>query len=213
MPAQVARVIDGSEPPRLVTVLTDAARTALRNGELQLTGCAFGSGAGVRATVAQRARVGKYVGRGFRLPAGPLAPMPSTAREEAVARAPRQRGHPGRRLRRLCNQLLAGRLGWEPCTPPRAAPPPRAPPSPLRLGLATARARQPMDVEALPASATAVSDADATAAARLPAALRGHAEARAVWLHFCRRTLCRPLDGCATIDHYQWPHRQQLTTW
>ena len=188
VPAQVACVIDGSEPPRLVTVLTDAARTAVRNGELQLTGCAFGSGAGVRATVAQLARIVKYVGRGFRLPAGLLAPMPSTAREEAVARAPRQRGHPGRRLRRLCNQLLAGRLGWEPCTPPRAAPPPRAPPSPLRLGLATARAppaaaRQPMDIEALPASATAASDADATAAARLPAALRGHAEARAVWLH------------------------------
>ena len=92
MPAQVACVIDGSEPPRLVTVLTDAARTAVRNGELQLTGCAFGSGAGVRATVAQLARIVKYVGRGFRLPAGPLAPMPSTAREEAVARAPRQRG-------------------------------------------------------------------------------------------------------------------------
>ena len=138
VPAQVACVI-GSDSRATFHVLTSGAHTAVRNSELQLTGCAFGNGGSVRNTVAQLARIVKYVSRDYRLLAGPLDCLPAglLVHEDATARPPRPWGHPGRRLRRMYNKLLLLSFVCESRTPPRAHPPPRPRPSPLHLGLVT----------------------------------------------------------------------------
>ena len=69
---QVAYYHDGS---RLLHVVSDATRDAIRDGELRLSGCAFQVD-DVRGTVSQLRRICKYVDRGFRLPSGPLAAAP-----------------------------------------------------------------------------------------------------------------------------------------
>ena len=73
VPCQVAYF--SGDDARLVALMSDAARDAVRDGELRLTGCAFQVG-GVRGTEQQLGRIIKYVQRGFRLPAGRLSAAP-----------------------------------------------------------------------------------------------------------------------------------------
>ena len=73
VPCQVAYV--GGKDARLTEVASDATRDAIRSGELRLTGCAF-QPADMHGTLHQIGRMHKYVGRGFRLPAGRLAAAP-----------------------------------------------------------------------------------------------------------------------------------------
>ena len=101
---------------------SDAARDAIRDGELRLTGCAFQVG-DVRGTIHQLGRLIKYVLRGFHLPAGPLAAAPPTLQ---------RRRHSTNLCTRVC-WLLKGRLHWEPSTPPCSATPARRPQFPLPL--------------------------------------------------------------------------------
>ena len=124
MPCQVAYVSDGAQ---LTAVASDATRDAIRSGELRLTGCAFLPNDG-QGTLHQLGRIRKYVERGFRLPAGPLAAAPEALRD----------GSPSTALRKLnyvLLELLGGRLHWEPVTPPRSATP-ACRPHPLMLRFA-----------------------------------------------------------------------------
>ena len=122
---QVAYVSD--EDSQLLAVVSDAARDAIRDGELRITGCAF-QAADVEGTTRQLARIIKYVQRGFRLPAGSLPPAP-----QALIDEPR-----GTNLRTRVSWLLKGRLHSELSTPARTAAPGRRPQILLLLKFARA---------------------------------------------------------------------------
>ena len=113
VPCQVAYV--WKVGAQLTAVARAATCDAIRSGELRLTGCAFLPTDG-QGTLHQLGRIRKYVERGFRLPAGPLAAAPEALRD----------GSPSTALRKLnyvLLELLGGRLHWEPVTPPRSATP------------------------------------------------------------------------------------------
>ena len=109
---------------RLLPVVSAAARDAIRDGELRLSGCAFQRD-DVQGTTSQLGRICKYVDRGFRLPTGALAEAPRALLDEPCSTE----------LRALVWRLLKGRLHWEPVTPPRGATPARRP-HPLMLKFA-----------------------------------------------------------------------------
>ena len=168
---QVAYYHDGS---RLLHVVSDATRDAIRDGELRLSGCAFQVD-DVRGTVSQLRRICKYVDRGFRLPSGPLAAAPRALLDEPSST----------HLRVLVWRLLKSRLHWEPITPPRSATPARRPQFPLLLNFAMTDSGQwrvlpPRSSAAAPQLAAAARDCAAPMAG-LSRKLRNHAEALAVW--------------------------------
>ena len=159
---------------RLLPVVSAAARDAIRDGELRLTGCAFQVD-DVRGTVSQLRRICKYVDRGFRLPSGPLAAAPRALLDEPSST----------HLRVLVWRLLKSRLHWEPITPPRSATPARRPQFPLLLNFAMTDSGQwrvvpPRSSAAAPQLAAAARDCAAPMAG-LSRKLRNHAEALAVW--------------------------------
>ena len=158
---------------RLLPVVSDAAREAIRDGELRLSGCAFQRD-DVQGTTSQLGRIGKYVDRGFRLPTGALAEAPRALLDEPCSTE----------LRALVWRLLKGRLHWEPVTPPRGATPARRP-HPLMLKFAMTDGGQ---WRVVPPRSSAVAQQLAAAArdcaapmAGLSRKLRNHAEALAVW--------------------------------
>jgi hypothetical protein len=158
---------------RLVALMSDAARDAVRDGELRLTGCAFQVG-DVRGTEQQLGRIIKYVQRGFRLPAGSLPPAP-----QALIDEPR-----GTNLRTRVSWLLKGRLHSEPSTPPRTTAPARRPQFALPLRRVSDgsawRVAAPRSSTVAQQLASAARDCAAPAAG-LSHRLRIHAEALAVW--------------------------------
>ena len=155
---------------RLLPVVSDAARDAIRDGELRLSGCAFQVD-DVRGTISQLRRICKYVDRGFRLPTGALAEAPRALLDEPCSTE----------LRVLVWRLLKGRLHWEPVTPPRGATPARRP-HPLMLKVAITDGGQ---WRVVPPRSSAVAQQLAAAAkdcaAPMSRKLRNHAEALAVW--------------------------------
>ena len=180
---------------RLLPVVSDAARDAIRDGELRLSGCAFQRD-DVQGTTSQLGRICKYVDRGFRLPTGALAEAPRALLDEPCSTE----------LRALVWRLLKGRLHWgalhartakvacvggghshwEPVTPPRGATPARRP-HPLMLKFATTDGGQ---WRVVPPRSSAVAQQLAAAArdhaapmAGLSRKLRNHAEALAVWTY------------------------------
>ena len=168
---QVAYYYDGS---RLLHIVSDATRDAIRDGELRLSGCAFQVD-DMRGTISQLGRICKYVHRGFRLPSGPLAAAPRALLEEPSSTY----------LRVLVWRLLKSRLHWEPITPPRSATPARRPQFPLLLNFAMTDSGQwrvvpPRSSAAAPQLAAAARDCAAPMAG-LSRKLRNHAEALAVW--------------------------------
>jgi hypothetical protein len=156
---QVAYYYDGS---RLLHIVSDATRDAIRDGELRLSGCAFQVD-DVRGTISQLGRICKYVHRGFRLPSGPLAAAPRALLDEPSSTY----------LRVLVWRLLKSRLHWEPITPPRSATPARRPQFPLLLNFAMTDSGQWRVVP--PRSSAAAPQLAASGK------LRNHAEALAVW--------------------------------
>ena len=171
VPCQVAYF--SGDDARLVAQMSDAARDAVRDGELRLTGCAFQVD-DVRGTISQLGRIRKYVDRGFRLPTGALAEAPRALLDEPCST----------KLRALVWRLLKGRLHWEPVTPPRGATPARQP-HPLVLKFAITDGGQ---WRVVPPRSSAVAQKLAAAArdhaapmAGLSRTLRNHAEALAVW--------------------------------
>ena len=159
---------------RLLPVVSDAAREAIRDGELRLSGCAFQRD-DVHGTTSQLGRICKYVHRGFRLPSGPLAAAPRALLDEPSST----------HLRVLVWRLLKSRLHWEPITPPRSATPARRPQFPLLLNFAMTDSGQwrvlpPRSSAAAPQLAAAARDCAAPMAG-LSRKLRNHAEALAVW--------------------------------
>ena len=164
------KYLDASRPP------SAAARDAIRDGELRLTGCAFQVD-DVRGTISQLRRICKYVDRGFRLPSGPLAAAPRALLDEPSST----------HLRVLVWRLLKSRLHWEPITPPRSATPARRPQFPLLLNFAMTDSGQwrvvpPRSSAAAPQLAAAARDCAAPMAG-LSRKLRNHAEALAVWTY------------------------------
>lgn len=160
---------------RLLPVVSNAARDAIRKGELRLTGCAF-QVYDVRGTISQLRRICKYVDRGFRLPMGALAEAPRALLDEPCSTE----------LRALVWRLLKGRLHWEPVTPPRGATPARRP-HPLMLKFAMTDGSQ---CRVLPPYSSAVAQQSASAARDCAAPVAGlspklckHAEALAVWTY------------------------------
>ena len=158
---------------RLLPVVSDAARDAIRDGELRLSGCAFQRD-DVHGTTSQLGRICKYVDRGFRLPTGALAEAPRALLDEPCSTE----------LRALVWRLLKGRLHWEPVTPPRGATPARRPHL-LMLKFAITDGGQ---WHVVPPRSSAVAQQLAAAArdhaapmAGLSRKLRNHAEALAVW--------------------------------
>ena len=157
----------------LLPVVSDAAREAIRNDELRLTGCAFQM-TGVGGTISQLRRICKYVDRGFRLPTGRLAAAPRALLDEPCRT----------NVRELVCRLLKGRLHWEPVTPPRSAAPARRP-YPLTHKFAKKHSGQ---WRAVPPRSSAVAQQLKSATRDCAASTRGlsplllkHAEALAVW--------------------------------
>ena len=153
---------------RLLPVVSDAARDAIRDGELRLSGCAFQRD-DVQGTTSQLGRICKYVDRGFDLPTGALAEAPRALLDEPCSTE----------LRALVWRLLKGRLHWEPVTPPRGATPARRP-HPLMLKVAITDGGQ---WRVVPPRSSAVVQQLAVPMAGLSRKLRNHAEALAVWTY------------------------------
>ena len=173
VPCQVAYV--SGVGARLIEVASDATLDAIHRGELRLTGSAFPA-ADVQGTLHELGRIRKYVERGFRLPAGPLAAAPEALRD----------GSPSSALKIALLELLNGRLHWEPVTPPRSATP-ACRPHPLMLKFAMTDRGQ---WRVVPPCSSAVAQQLASAArdcaapvAGLSPKLRKHAEALAVWTY------------------------------
>ena len=172
---QVAYIV--GDDSQLLAVVSDAARDAIRNGELRLTSCAFQLVDNVQDTCRQLGRIIKYVDRGFRLPTGPLSAAP-----QALLDAPRSTN-----LRTRVSWLLNGRLHSisEPITPPRRATALRRSLYPLLLNFSrtdggewcVARPRSSMGSQQLTSAARGC----AAPMAGLSRKLRKHAEALAVW--------------------------------
>ena len=166
-PCQVAYYCSG-DGSRLLPVVSDAARDAIRNDELRLTGCAFQRD-DVRGTSSQLGRICKYVDRGFRLPLRPL-----TAAPRDLLDAPSSTD-----LRALVWRLLKGRLHWEPVTPPRTAAPAHRSPFPLLLKFT--KTDSGVWGVAAPRSSVAKQSASAKQSPSRDCKLSKHAEALAVW--------------------------------
>ena len=165
-PCQVAYYCSG-DGSRLLPVVSDAARDAIRNDELRLTGCAFQRD-DVMGTSSQLGRICKYVDRGFRLP-----PRPLTAAPRDLLDAPGSTN-----LRALVWRLLKETfLGCEPVTPPRTAAPAHRPSFPLLLKFTKTDA----GAWRVAAPRSSVAKQSASAKQSRDCKLPKHAEALSVW--------------------------------